>query len=503
VIEDLAPAARLGPRSNGLWENAAMARGGKVRGLLTPLQEAISDRLLAAGWSASDGQAAEGADLGRFVRPLGGGFLATAIFPWWQNARSGTVSVVARLGIDYEPARDLLVLAGSAASGLVLKEPVELVRLSSPGEVASPADRLVRVALENASALADIADVDTLIEMLREDRAVPFMDIMMVVYAGEVADSEPGEPVYPSAEPELIPALLAGAGRHEEARRALASSVAQNRGQPVTPNQPRLSRRLERLAGSDGALPPPTTLPGWRSSPNAVGADTVGGRRRSLAQGYKHARAEREAIDAVRATRSNDDADELKARLESELEARGVEMEPFRIADTVNVLVTERKSFGTLRLFRNLARDVANLASSAARGDFGEPSATPDWLKPPDRAAYPVLGFTDTWTAVELDPAAEEWLERVWRGQPGVGSTREVTVWLNRDRSPPDSGLALNVHVGPERVGRIPGDAVGGFRAVLEAAAERDEDPWTRARLTTTSTDPRFLLEVQVPVGDG
>jgi hypothetical protein len=57
----------------------------------------------------------------------------------------------------------------------------------------------------------------------------------------------------------------------------------------------------------------------------------------------------------------------------------------------------------------------------------------------------------------------------------------------------------LAVHIGAERVGVLRTNVEEQFHPVLEAAAERDEDPWTRGRLSASTGPLPFLLEVELP----
>ena len=103
----------------------------------------------------------------------------------------------------------------------------------------------------------------------------------------------------------------------------------------------------------------------------------------------------------------------------------------------------------------------------------------PAWLDPPDRAAYGVRKVArGRWTEVRLDkPAtAEEWLE-----------------WEHESRE------QLVVSLGTERVGTLAPEVTAAYRAVMTAAAERDELPLVPARLTPRPERGGYLVEVQLP----
>jgi hypothetical protein len=97
-----------------------------------------------------------------------------AAFTWLREDESSTLDVVGYVAVEYEPAQDLLAaLTGAEISGVALKEPTIVVRISSASEVSNGAEELGRFVSEQVSTLCEIADVDALVEMLREHRAVP------------------------------------------------------------------------------------------------------------------------------------------------------------------------------------------------------------------------------------------------------------------------------------------------------------------------------------------
>jgi hypothetical protein len=67
------------------------------------------------------------------------------------------------------------------------------------------------------------------------------------------------------------------------------------------------------------------------------------------------------------------------------------------------------------------------------------------------------------------------------RGQFG---NRNVEIWLSQG----DSDLI--VHVGSKRIGRLDAHAAMAFRSATEAAADRDENVRTDARLTRMTGTP-------------
>jgi hypothetical protein len=59
------------------------------------------------------------------------------------------------------------------------------------------------------------------------------------------------------------------------------------------------------------------------------------------------------------------------------------------------------------------------------------------------------------------------------------------------------------INIGAHPIGRLlPGDA-DRYRPAMRAAADRDEDAWTRARLTEISGAMPHGLEIALPRGGG
>ncbi len=453
-----------------------------------------------SGWTGVQPLCEARADVGRFAKPLRDQFVATAIFPWVRE-RSGSVSVVGRVGLDYQPAQELLVsLAGSPVSGAILREPARVVTLSAT-DTSSIASELTL--LPTSYDWEDRADLDSLITLLYQGGAVPFAESMLVVYAAEIADTTAGEPQYPRSESELIPALLAGAGRYQEAQRCL-EDCRENDCHGDTRQLRRFARQLRRLIDSQGKLTIPASPPRWQLAENSLDPPQAEASVRFSAA-YRRARAERDALDAVRSRRSTGNHGEVKELLERELDARGLSLSPTSLDHAVGVLIAERRPFGTARLLWNFVGDLRALSRSptqqaANRLDTSQQGPVAQSFLPPDRAAFPLVGRTDRWTPIRLGPGGASTLERIWRSSPaGFGSTRELEAWLSYEHAPTRGETTLAVHVGRQRVGYVADEQSDCFQQVMAAAHERDEDPYARARLTRLTSSPQFLLEVPLP----
>lgn len=470
------------------------------------LHRAIAERLAASGWTAVERVAAELPEIGKFSRPLGDGFSATAIFPSLRNDRSGELIVVGRLGIDYEPAAELLAaLVGSRTSGLLLNEPTTLVTITSATEVSDAADKLTSFIRDEARQRAgSLADIDSLIGLLRERLAVPLTGLADGIYAIQVIQDR--TLTLHSAEAELVPALLAAVGRSGEARRALTEGTARDGGAIDTREYRRFRRQLRRLLDAGGQVVLPTTPAIW--PPRASTPRVRPSFSRAVAQARNEAPAWDEALAATRASSFGKSREEIKTQLERELTARNVVIEPLLLENRVDDLMTEQQPLGrarvaldgfkALRDFAAFGIDIikAGRADFAGADDYLEPTVDPDWSQLPDRAAYPVRRVKGSrWAAVDLDQDAQSSLNQVAQNKSiGRLRRREVKVWLSQNT---DSRVA--VHIGTRQVGILKLDAAAYISRAMEAAAERDEDPWILGRLSVISAQMPYLLEVALP----
>ena len=62
-----------------------------------------------------------------------------------------------------------------------------------------------------------------------------------------------------------------------------------------------------------------------------------------------------------------------------------------------------------------------------------------------------------------------------------------------------DAERCLAVYLGERQVGTLDETATTAYRAVMQAAGERDESPYMQARLTPRPGSGGYLLEVQLP----
>jgi hypothetical protein len=184
------------------------------------------------------------------------GFIVTMrVVPYVKEDSQGVPVVCAQgfMGLDYLSARWITeALVGRPSSGIVLREHSLVVALPSDGDVPGAIEVLVRYASEQAFALVGVADLDVKIEMLSVGAAVPVGE--PAAFVGKSSDS----PTPPGL---VAAALLAGAGRHDEARRVLSEVIGE--GEEVSPSRQRLVRQLIRWSDGDGKLVLPSSPAQW------------------------------------------------------------------------------------------------------------------------------------------------------------------------------------------------------------------------------------------------
>jgi hypothetical protein len=504
-----------------------MSENDETRGLVESLGRGMTERLSAQGWTSMNGDrhaSHRPPTVGAFRRALDDDFSAVVIFPSeskeWKPLEDGRVEssglkVVGRIGVGYRPAEALIsACTGSKVSGIVLNAPTISVTARVAADLGEAEGQLTDFVNGHALAFAErYTDVDSLIDALRTHVALSFTGEAGSWYVSLGID--PDTPLGPmeSAEAELLPALLAIAGRDGAARTALADYMARDVKGIDSRAYHRFARQLTRRLDADEQLPFPSTPPQWpppsslRWKPQAMPSFAeffLDDDRKAKARADQQAR--KQALEAVRAAGDDQSRDELRTRLEQELSERGLSTEPLLLERQVEMILADREPFGKMRFALRTLKALKDSSASPGRTleQVSErphrPGDDPDWLKSPDRAAYPVRSASPRRTPVELDPAAREWLERIKDSDPSnLARSRELEVWLTRDGGNPADARRTSVHVGAERVGVLRADVEQQFRPVLEAAAERDEDPWTRGRLSTTSGPLPFLLEVELP----
>ncbi len=445
------------------------------------LRQELVEQMTAAGWTvdvAFDTRPG-GITVGAFRRAIADDFSATADFPRTSLARELPLELTGTVGVSYEPAYRLWPAVTERECSDATVELVDLldlpdelaVTLSVPGNVARAVEELVGPVLEHAVRWAQqYASIDALIEYSRAD-----------------ADSF-------SWEIEVVPLLLAAAGRHDDARAALARYQASGREEVTTREYRRFSFQLTRWLDGGAVLPGPPEGPVGERPRFAVGAPSFGDLRRE-------SRARREAVRAVWRARRGKDREQLRAMLTAELGRQGLTATPLQIESQLDAMLASAAPRGRGRVtFRGLKGLVGVAKGMRTLLDEGV-APTPEWLEPPPRASYPVPANRRDWLAVPVDPAAGAWLDRALADAPmRMNDTVTLDAWLAWDPEPRTAGSRLAVHIGDQRVALLDAVTEERYRPEMAAAARRDELPLVRARVTQLHDPPRHLLELAAPL---
>jgi hypothetical protein len=450
------------------------------------LRAGLAERLAPDGWRRVG-------DDGRWfvalVRPVADEFVAT-IEVWQAGSvpdRPPVVVTYMHAGVGYEPLRRLAPLLGmfdlAVQSTLVWPHSFAEDADDEDDEEEEFQHRKLRT-LDEADQLAgELAAV-------ARERAVPYarryadLDLLLARVSG------------PRCGTVRRAALLASAGRFDEARASLAQLAPPAPGVHWMRDEQRAARQLERWieSGGDPALIPDEPPPPRFQRPPLP----------SMYSLRQQSRATSAAVNTVKREGKGNDRTELREMLERELALRGVNQSPLWFEHTLDHLHDTPAETG--ELFMEGLITAGKLGIKAIRGIRDERPlldqlpdlSVPEWLNPPTRAAWAVpRHLPEDWVEVQIARESAEWLNRAYRAIPRmVGRTASMEAWFQWDT---DEQRRLAVHIGERRVGTLDETATTAYRAVMKAASNRDESPFTRARLTPRPTRESYLLEVQLP----
>jgi hypothetical protein len=457
---------------------------GELRGLL---RAELTLRLGEAGWGAVDPAASSLSEMDAFIRPVSHEFASTLEVFSSAAPRPPLRVTHVSVGVSYEPLRRLWPLLDRFGVS-VLAEDVRYVEEDGSIRDDDDEDDDDDWQLEIVRA-GDVPGAADELTRLMLDRALPFaerhasLDALLAEFEGDDPDD-----VHPT-----VPALLAGAGRFDEARAALDRSRPDEGFSDPTRSASRYARQLGRWIDSRGdpalipASPPPPLV---ELQPN-----------KSLSQIWRETRAKEDAIAAVKGAGEGRDRDALREMLESELEQHGLSESPLWFEQTLDQLTasSSEQAKHSAEGLKALGRLGLSLVTAIRERELPDLSR-PDWVEPPNRAAYAVpSNHWNEWTAVHLDTEARDWLDQIRSAVPRLADEpTTLNVWLERQPNPGHEHL-LAAHIGEHRVGTIDGNATSAFGPVMDAAAERDELPYATARLTPRPTPVGYLLELQLP----
>lgn len=470
-----------------------MAEQSRAENLRQLLRAELAARLEPEGWREL------GSDTNRFRltvfgRQLNPDFMVTVQISrssGWPD-RPPVVVLDPIAGISYEPLRRLYPLLGDFQYGISLggfgpdfgdagieddedeweddEEDDESswqgqrFEVRSEADLPRVADQLAELVKESAEAFGDeIASVDALLSQLG-DPVGEYLDVRRA-------------------------AVLAAAGRYEEA------STALGRLKPgpeafARHSRDRTARQLRRWIESRGD---PALIPS-EPPPDAHQQIDHG----SMGDLWRQSRARDEAVKRVRANRGGKDRAALRAMLEHEFAQRGLDESRIRIEATLDHLndSSAEQLRNTVSAIGRIGHGVLKMVREKQLPDL----RPPDWLEPPDRAAYE-LPRSGRWIDVSLNRDASAWLDEVQAKIPSVFGVSTVRAWVSWEPEPRQDDSSLVVHFGSRMVGTIGQADLEAFIPVMDASAFRDELPVVPASLARRSTDPRYLIEVSAPTG--
>ncbi|MGI8760244.1 MAG: hypothetical protein ACR2LF_02870 [Jatrophihabitantaceae bacterium] len=462
---------------------------------LTTLSATVADRLSAAGWSRRvlDGDRTDAT----LTRSTQNGVIDVieihrTSFQWPDD---WPVEVETSLGVGYEPALNLMPLLTVHLRAALIDDPEHgrtnsfTVQLTGRDDVDQAAQRIVQFANDHASAYAehfpDAAAIDGHLRCEVETAQARSED---------EGDDEDGDPSASDFDTQLRLVVLAAMGRHEETRVLLATYPAEQTDRTIDRDDRRFIRQLTRWLDAGGPVAPPieetlAQLPRRARPP-----------RPSWSNARAESKAKKEALDAARAKFKGKTLDQLKQLIADEYSARGIEIAPSVVDFNAEMLQTEQQPFGrartalkAIRMLKSSGGDMIRLIKHASDDD-------PEWLQPPDRAAYPMIADRNRYTPVQLDAAANDLLERVrTEGPRRMGPWVLIDVWLARE----DPIGPLVASIGAHRVGTIPETHANEFDSAMRAATLFDEDPFVRGRLTAADGTGAIVLEISLPERQG
>lgn len=419
-----------------------------------------------------------------FVCPVDGEFAATIEYRRALKVPDRPPERIARamIGVAFEPLRRLWPLLDDQPHVTTLFQRAKempasarcaQIEVHAQEEVPAVAGRLAEIGSQDALAFAEShASVDALLAGLGYRESGP---VSMAV-----------------------PALLAAAGRVDDAREALARYGGEMDLPEPKQRERRFVYQLTRWleSGCDPSLlpgePPPARNERDRNSSGGLWSD---------------ARARRAAVDAVKQERAGRDRAELREMLLAEIATRGVAMDQLDVEQALNHLTMSaaersRRNIEGLKLLGKFGLTVAKAIGKRELPEMPDLSA-PEWLESPVPALYTFPVSQDrgrSWVAVLLDPGSDRWLEQAHAAAPRLIKSLETVdlhAWITWSATPNDD--LLEVHVGERRVGLLDQEATAAYRPIMDAAARRAELPCLKARLTPIAADATYLLEVALP----
>lgn len=455
-----------------------MTDGGAADRALDAVAVAVAASLAGSGWRRRS--------LGvwwldTFTREVAGGVIGTVEVQRLAVASGAEwpADVRVHLGVGYEPALGLMPLLGLTPVATLVNRATRGVTVHDDGEVARAAHEIAGFVDERAATVAAGFPVaDSVVQALR--------------VAADVVDED-----WQQRRRERHLMMLAAVGRVEEAAAPLELYREEHSAGFDGERARRFARQLSRRL-----MAMPSPVPPVEETLAMLPARPV--RAPRPAEGtVTDERAQREAFESVRAQAHGKSLPELRLLIADEFEQRGLAMPPSSaatMAETLAAMVAaERSPIGRARLLAGALWMMGSVVGGLWRTVTHGIQAAPDWMRPPERAAYPVPTSHDAYIAVIVDRAARDWLERIrsQRPRPGfaIGPGTRVEVWLTR---PDPADHTVTAYIGDRPVGTLSARDGDLFASFFDAAALLDEDPVLPGHLTHTA-DGIDILEIPRP----
>lgn len=276
------------------------------------------------------------------------------------------------LGVGYEPALNLMPLLTLDPRAALIDDPEHgrancfTVSLDGLDGVAHAAQQIVHFVHEHASAAArDFPDAAAIDAQLQRE-----IDSALTRSDAEREDEE-NDPGASDSDTQLRLVVLAAMGRHEDAR---ALARRRSPGRSARRRHPRSAARRPR---------PPR--PSWSDA-------------------RAESKAKKEALDAARAMSKGKSLDQLKDLITTECEARGIEIAPSVVNLHAEMLQVQQQPFGRARTALKAIRMLKSSGGNMIRLIKHASDDDPEWLQPPDRAAYPMIADRRRYTSSNWTP---------------------------------------------------------------------------------------------------
>ncbi len=416
----------------------------------------------------------------RVVRPLPEDFAAIVDVRGALGSGDARVEYVADLvfGLSFEPLRRLSALLGEQFATVQVDD--ASLSLGDDGEMRMA----VRSREEAAVVAAEIAAIIRNYDFTGIERGAD----LGVLLESSAAIREPHFAL-------MVPAILAAAGRFEEAGAALDDAAVEPERTDVvdrmlSTEHARTRYQLRRWIGSRGD----ESLLAIEAPPERVTS--------SVREALSRSRALRDAVQTVRrASQTTMTRAQNRVLLEDELERRGLDKEPLWVEVTLDKLHASRSDqLGSVRRLASEGRRAAAGIAKAIRDREVPDLSSPAWLDPPEPAYYKIpFDIPKRWVRVFLEPDSRSWLEGVYEAITTALDSGTLDAWIDRDELRPHQ---IVVHLGSKRTGVVTGEHAERYKALLSAAAQRGELPVVAARITRRADEPEaHLLELAIPPG--